>query len=225
MSFTYRERYAPVSLATLVRKVWVMNNGDNPQSFSTKSVLPNGCFNLALVQGPGLAIENRRGALRMPAGSYFCGQAQRSITTSIRPYTCVTMVQLHPWAVAQLTTASLADTADIIIPLTTVLPALGQALSVPVWPDEVAVLTCLQEHVPRLLVTPVDPLVQAACQRWQQTYGTLSVSALALEVGCSTRQLEKRFRYTVGLTPKMFGAAWSMPCRTRAIRNPSVSWP
>ena len=225
MSFTYRERYAPVSLTALMRKVWVMDNGDNPQSFSTKTVLPNGCFNLALVQGPGLTIDNRRGDLFMPAGSYFCGQARRSVTTAIQPYTSVTMVQLHPWAVAQLTTASLADTADVIVPLTTVLPALAQVLSVPAWPDEAAVLTCLQEHVPRLLVAPVDPVVQAACQRWQQTHGTLSVLALALEVGCSTRQLEKRFRYTVGLTPKTFATVLRVRGVVDALQNPSNAEP
>ena len=92
MSFIYREHYATAPLTDLVRKVWVMDNAQNPQPFSSKTVLPNGCFNLALVTGAGLEVRNRRGPLAMPEGLYFCGQARLSVDTLIRPRTSVTMV-------------------------------------------------------------------------------------------------------------------------------------
>jgi AraC-like DNA-binding protein len=188
MSFSYREQYTDAPLSEVVRKLWVMDNARNAQPFSSKSVLPNSCFNLALVTGAGMDVRNRRGPLAMPAGLYFCGQARLSVDTVIRPHTHVTMVQLHPWGPARLTTASLAGTADAIVPLAEVLPDLHQALLAQPWQEETAVLPLLSTLLP------------------QQTKGTVAVLELAQELGCSTRQLEKYFRQYIGLTPKEFTA-------------------
>lgn len=206
MPFTYRELYTAAPLAELVRKLWVMDNGHNALPFNSKIVLPNSCFNLALVSGAGMDIRNRRGPLAMPQGLYFCGQAQLSVDTLIRPFTTVTMVQLHPWAPARLTTSSLAETADAIVPLATVLPALQEALAPCLGQPETEVLACLHTQLPPLIVAADLPLLRRACQRWQQSKGTVAVLALARELGCSTRQLEKTFRYYLGLTPKEFTA-------------------
>jgi AraC-like DNA-binding protein len=206
MSFSYREQYTDAPLSEVVRKLWVMDNAHNTQPFSSKSVLPNSCFNLALVTGAGMDVRNRRGPLAMPAGLYFCGQARLSVDTVIRPHTHVTMVQLHPWGPARLTTASLAGTADAIVPLAEVLPDLHQALLAQPWQEEAAVLPLLSTLLPQLFVAEELPLLRQACQRWQQTKGTVAVLELAQELGCSTRQLEKYFRQYIGLTPKEFTA-------------------
>jgi AraC-like DNA-binding protein len=206
MPFTYREQYTtPASrLAELVRKLWVMDNARSPEPFSSKTVLPNSCFNVALVSGGGMDVHNRRGPLAMPEGLYFCGQARLSVDTLIRPFTSVTMVQLHPWALAQLTTASLADTADAIVPLDTVLPGLAPALHPYLGRPEDEVLAFLHAQLSQAVVAAEQPLLRLACQRWQQTRGIVTVLDMARELGCSTRQLEKIFRQGVGLTPKEF---------------------
>lgn len=206
MSFSYRELYTTPPLADVVRKLWVMDNARNPAAFSSKTVLPNSCFNLALVTGAGMDVRNRRGPLAMPEGLYFCGQARLSVDTLIRPFTTVTMVQLHPWALARLTPHTLAGTADALVPLATVLPVLHEALAPYLGQPEAAVLAGLQAQLPALLVAPELPLLRQACQRWQQTKGTVGVLALAQELGCSTRHLEKLFRQYLGLTPKEFTA-------------------
>lgn len=222
MSFSYREHYATAPLTDLVRKVWVMDNAQNPQPFSSKTVLPNGCFNLALVTGAGLEVRNRRGPLAMPEGLYFCGQARLSVDTLIRPFTAVTMVQLHPWAPSQLTTATLAGTADAIVPLATVLPALHAALAPGLGQPAEAVLAGLPAQLPPLLVAAELPLLRQACLRWQQTKGTLAVLALAQELGCSTRVLEKHFQHAVGLTPKEFTAVLRVRGVVDALQSPAA---
>lgn len=204
MAFVYREQYAPAPLEAIVRKVWVMDNSRSQEPFSSKTVLPNGCFNLALVTGAGLDVRNRRGPLAMPEGLYFCGQARLGVDTLIRPTTSVTMVQLHPWAASRLTTASLAATADAIVPLHTVLPALSQILWGYLGRPEEDVLTQLRAQQPGFTVAAEPALLRTACQRWQHTKGTLGVGTMAQEMGCSTRLLEKHFRQGLGLTPKEF---------------------
>lgn len=225
MSFSYRELYTAPPLADVVRKLWVMDNASNPAPFSSKMVLPNSCFNVALVTGAGMDVRNRRGPLAMPEGLYFCGQARLSVDTLIRPFTSVTMVQLHPWALARLTTQSLAGTADALVPLAAVLPALHAVLAPCLGQPEAVVLACLAAQLPGLLVAAELPLLRQACQRWQQTKGTVAVLALAQELGCSTRQLEKVFRQYLGLTPKEFTAVLRVRGVVDALQHPATAQP
>lgn len=204
MSFLYREQYTEAPLNELVRKLWVMDNASSMQSFDRKTVLPNGCFNLSLVTGAGLEVRNRRGPLVMPEGVYFCGQARLSVDTLIRPFTSVTMVQIHPWSMARFTNASFAHTTDTIVPLYSLLPALHDALQGYIGRSEGEVLSFLHTRLSEFVVNVELPLLRNACQRWQQTKGTVGVAELAQELSCSTRQLEKYFRHHVGLTPKEF---------------------
>ena len=220
MSFSYREQYTTFPLNEVVRKMWVMDNSLNPQPFSSKAVLPNSCFNLAFVRGSGLDVCNRRGPLAMPSGIYFCGQARLSIDTVIRPFTHVTMVQVHPWGLARLTTASLAYMADAIVPLATVLPDLNQALGTVAQNPEAEVLPFLMASLPRFIVADELPVLREACQRWQQTKGTLAVLELAQELGCSTRSLEKLFRHALGLTPKEFATVLRVRGVVDALQGP-----
>lgn len=209
-AFAYREQYASPPLTDWVRKFWVLDNGRNPAPVLNKNVLPNSCFNLAYVTGEGLLIHNRRGPLAMPAASYFCGQARGSVDVVIQPHTHVTMVQLHPWALAVLTSHSLAGTADAIEPLADLLPELAplhlSSYTLPEVPrGEEAVVRLMETKLPSL-AQPTAPasLLHRACQRLQQAKGCLGIAELAQELACSTRAVEKHFKHGLGLTPKEF---------------------
>jgi len=65
-------------------------------------------------------------------------------------------------------------------------------------------------------------VLRLACQRWQETKGTLAVQALAQELGCSTRLLEKHFRHAVGITPKEFATVLRVRGVVDALRDPGT---
>lgn len=208
-SFTYREHYTTPPFDQFIRKIWAMDNATNPQPVTHKYVLPNSCFNLALVTGNGLTIYNNRGFLEMPQARYFCGQARYRVEVLIKPFTQVTMVQLHPWTPAYWTTDSLAHTADRILSLASILPLVDElfkhyqpALIVDAHP-ETPLLTFIQDRFFQLpdRGNATFPIRQA-CLRLQQTKGCLRIGELAQELQCSTRHLEKQFKQLIGLTPK-----------------------
>jgi len=223
MSFCYREQYTRPPLAEVIRKFWVMDNARNPAAVRNKSVLPNSCFNLAFVAGGGMDIHNRRGQLTMPAGVYFCGQARRAVDVVLLPFTHVTMVQLHPWTPARLDSTSLADTADVIVPLGEVLSTLYEAVQFLLLDHETPIISFFQTHFARYLVADEPPLLRRACQRFQQTKGALAVGALAEELGCSTRLLEKQFRQYLGLTPKEFTTVLRVRGVVDALQTPGAN--
>lgn len=209
--FAYREQYTTPPLNQLIRKIWVMDNAANPHPVTNKNVLPNSCFNLAFIQGNGLTIHNQRGYFEMPQDRYFCGQARYRVEVIIKPFTHVTMIQLHPWTPAHWTTDSFADTVDRILPLASVLPAVNALFShydsttIQTAHAETSLIEFIQDHFFQLpsLANATFPL-QQACLRLQQTKGCLRIAELAHEFHCSTRQLEKQFKQSVGLTPKEF---------------------
>lgn len=207
--FIYREQYTTAPISQLIRKIWVMDNSANPNSVTNKNVLPNSCFNLAFVTGNGLTIHNQRGCLEMPQDRYFCGQARYRVEVIIKPFTQVTMVQLHPWTPSSWTADSLAHTVDSILPLRNILPLVDNlfsgydSASIQAAYSETALIAFTQAHFAQLphLANSTFPLRQA-CLRLQQTNGCLRIADLADELQCSTRQLEKQFKRYLGLTPK-----------------------
>jgi AraC-like DNA-binding protein len=52
---------------------------------------------------------------------------------------------------------------------------------------------------------PIDVPVASAIARLQKTGGTASITRLAADLGLGRRQLERRFRDRVGLSPRLFG--------------------
>ncbi|QHV95330.1 AraC family transcriptional regulator [Spirosoma endbachense] len=207
--FAYREYYTTPPLSQFIRKIWVLDNTTNPHPISDKNVLPNSCFNLAFVHGNGLTIHNQRGHLDMPQDRYFCGQARYRVEVIIKPFTHVTMVQLHPWTPSSWTADSLAHTVDNIVPLRNILPLVDNLfsgydpVSIQAAYSETSLIAFTQAHFAQLpnLANSTFPLRQA-CLRLQQTNGCLRIADLADELQCSTRQLEKQFKRYLGLTPK-----------------------
>lgn len=207
--FIYREQYTTAPISQLIRKIWVMDNSANPNSVTNKNVLPNSCFNLAFVSGNGLTIHNQRGCLEMPQNRYFCGQARYRVEVIIKPFTQVTMLQLHTWTPSSWTADSLAHTVDNILPLRNILPLVDNLFSsydpasIQAAYSETALIAFTQAHFAQLpnLANSTFPLRQA-CLRLQQAKGCLRIADLANDLQCSTRQLEKQFKQHIGLTPK-----------------------
>ena len=52
----YAEYYLSKKAERFVNKVWVLDNSMNDQPVNHKMVIPNGCFNVALVSGNGWEV-------------------------------------------------------------------------------------------------------------------------------------------------------------------------
>lgn len=219
--FAYREYYTVLPLAQLVRKFWVLDNAHNAAAVTQKNLLPNGCFDLAFIAGSGVAVRGQGGHQFLPAGHYFGGQARACVTVDLLPFTHVTLVQVHPWAVAALTPASIAGTADAILPLQYLLPTWPPLLPPAPGLPERAVIAFVEQHLGHLpgRQAPMTFLKQA-CQLLQHTHGQLSIQAVAQQVGCSRRLLEKRFHHHLGLTPKEFAAVLRVRSAVDTLHRP-----
>ena len=223
--FEYHDFFTTPPLDQTIRKFWLLDNHANSQPVLNQHVLPNGCFNVACVNGEGAVIRTRNGELTMLPASYFCGQATQSVDVLIRPFTQLLMLQLHPWSLSALTNQSVKNITDTVLPLRDILPQLAflidqdrtQKDQNKWWPN--AMMSVVESGWLSLLTTTPHPLLQQACQRLMQQKGSNSVQELAQTMNCSTRLLEKLFKHYIGLSPKRFSTILRVRAVVDAIRS------
>ncbi|MFP3598643.1 helix-turn-helix domain-containing protein [Chryseobacterium sp. SIMBA_029] len=200
--FRYDEYYVPNSLSFLIKKLWTLNNQDNPQCINNKSALPNGCFNIAFIIGRGVTIKNKNGKTHLTEGVYFCGQMTELLEIDIYPHSKATMVQLYPWTPVHFSAEDMSMHLDRFIKM-----------------DQFDISSLIQlgntenSHICRAVVAAFSPLfhinltvslLTKATQMIISSNGSLNISKLSANLGCSQRHLQKIFRKHIGLSPKRF---------------------
>lgn len=201
--FYYREYPANAPLSVYIKKFWVLDNSRQATAMSNKNILPNGCTNLAFISGEGISIKTKQDEIYLSAGIYLVGQLRSSIQVCIRPYTKITLVQLYPWTAGQLLSTSLEDTAGNFISLGDIDALLYQQLQQLPLDAEVQIVAFFEGALLRMLGNAGRrDILQPACRLIRAHRGSLGIHAIGVQLGCSTRYLEKQFRRHLGITPK-----------------------
>lgn len=203
--FHYLEFAIQDQSAFFIKKLWTLDNSTNQQPVLQKSILPNGCFNIAIINGQGVLVRHQNAAKQLTKGVYYCGQMTKAIQVDIMPGTKATMIQLFPWTpVHFLLPAVLSAFTDSIIPIHE-LPS-----NLPIQWDYLLELYN-ESQIHRYVVTQLSRsvrqnadsrLITDACRLMLERSGNIAVVALSTELRCSTRHLQKLFKAYVGLSPK-----------------------
>ncbi|SEW50129.1 helix-turn-helix domain-containing protein [Chitinophaga arvensicola] len=219
---SYREYPVAPVLSAYIKKFWVLDNSQESTPAGDKSILPNGCTNLAFIYGQGIGIRSRQTDIFLKAGIYLVGQLSTSIRVSIAPFTKITLTQFYPWTPGLLMPGSLADTAGGFIPLGDVDQRLYRLLE-PFSPDdEAGIMAFFCRSLTGLIIHPGrQEVLQAACNTLRTRRGGMAIRDLADELGCSTRHLEKEFRRGLGITPKDYAGI----IRVRSLVDAMVHQP
>lgn len=201
--FRYEEYYVRRELSLFIKKLWALNNVNNSIPVPNKFVLPNGCFNIAFIQGPGLKVQHQNTHWLLPAGVYFCGQFTEAVSVSIEPYSKATMVQLYPWTPVHFMSANLSLFTDQIVLTTDISFEPFDKLKI------VEGLSC--SSICRQVIAAFNPFLNfstasssilRSTQMIVNTHGNTTVAEVATALNCSVRYLQKLFKTYIGLTPK-----------------------
>jgi AraC-like DNA-binding protein len=111
----YSEYYLSKKAERFVNKIWVLDNTQNDQAVKHKKVLPNGCFNLALVTGNGWEVIIKNRCYKMVTGTYLNAQITQKAIINIESKTKVILIQLHAWAISLFPKYDLTKFRDVII--------------------------------------------------------------------------------------------------------------
>ena len=203
--FSYEEFLVNGVLNLFIKKLWSLNNLQNPDQITQKSILPNGCFTLAFIEGNGLSIEIGSEVAHYKEGVYFCGQLTKVIKVDVLPFTKAIMVQLFPWTPVHFTSLNMALYVNRLVPVED-LNLKIQLRSTPIL--NISYLSILKftwlNFAPLFKTNRSSDFITGSCKMLISSDHDQILKELCTRQGCSQRQLQKKFKRHLGLGPKEF---------------------
>ncbi|MBS7256392.1 helix-turn-helix domain-containing protein [Flavobacterium branchiicola] len=197
----YSEHYVNDESERFVSKIWCLNNSIGESLIENKLVLPNGCFNLALVNGNAIEVHTSRKKYQMTAGIYFCSQMTNKVLVNIQPKTKVTIIQLQAWTLSMFPKYDLSNFSDSIISIDPAeLPFTLQSNS-----DIETVLIKVNHFFEELNhLNPTQNTIEKICEIIRNQQEEISVSEIGKILKTSQRLLQIKFKSATGLTIKKY---------------------
>jgi AraC-like DNA-binding protein len=223
--FDYSELSVNDSLQFLINKLWVFENRDSSAVETNRTIVPNGCFNIAFITGRGALVTFNREVLELKRGIYFCGQATRSVAVDILPETKVIMVQLFPWSASMLTDLDMVECRNKIVPVSYINNDFEREAGAVDQGDENIILQFLRDRFNNFLhKNEHTSLVHQSCISIMKNNGRGSIRDLGCLLGCSTRHLQILFLRYIGMSPKEFSIIIKMRNTIDSIAYPSSAF-
>lgn len=197
----YSEHYVSKICERFVNKIWCLDNSIGESLIENKLVLPNGCFNLAIVSGNAIEVHTSKQKYEMSEGFYFCSQMTNKVLVNIQQKTKVTIIQLHAWTLSYLPNYDLNNFTDSIIKID---------------PAELPFKTNLNSDISVLLHTintsfeKLDSInsskntIEKICEIIKLHNEEISVSDIGKSLNASQRMLQIKFKSATGLTIKKY---------------------
>jgi len=197
----YSEHYVSKICERFVNKIWCLNNSIGESLVENKLVLPNGCFNLAIVTGNGIEVHTSKSKYEMNEGFYFCSQMTNKVLVNIQPKTKVTIIQLHAWTLSFFPKYDLNNFTDSIISLDSAeLPFKTNVNN-----DISILLNTINIYFEELhSVNPTKNTIEKVCEIIKLHHEEISVSEIGQSLKVSQRLLQIRFKSATGLTIKKY---------------------
>jgi AraC-like DNA-binding protein len=212
------------AVARFVEFYWMLE--DRSSASGVQRIVPDGRSGIILNWGQ--PFESHTGAAwKVQAECFFVGQITGPLL--LRPSGPAAMlgIQFRPHGATQLLRLPMSALTDSAIPL--------DALSRPLFRE----LDRLR-HLPSLAhaLAALDPilhtfaeqsgiddnLVAYAVRDIERTGGMVSIRDVAGRIGWSSRQLQRRFKDAVGISPKLFGRMQRFQRVFRAMEAPGSDW-
>lgn len=220
--FEYKELSVNDSLNFSINKLWIFENHDTNAIEANKTIVPNGCFNIAFITGSGAVVTFKKEVIKLKQGLYFCGQATQSVPVDILPETKVIMVQLFPWSLSMFTNYDMVQCRNKIIPISYINKDFEHEAGAIDQGDENIILKFLDDRYnSHLHKNEHTLLVHQSCAIIMKNNGRGTIKDLSRQLNCSSRYLQILFLRYIGLSPKEFSIIIKMRNTVDGIAYPS----
>ena len=215
---TYSEYYLSEKAERFVNKVWVLDNSQNDQAVCGKMILPNGCFNLAIITGAGVEVVTKKKAHILKEGIYLGSQMTEKVITNIEPYSKGIVIQLHAWTLSLFPQYNLRKFKDIVIPIDLEKLALKYKFKQELWSD----INHIKETSNKIFEDlyeqhPQKTLTELMCRQIENQ--TEKISKRIDGINYSNRALQIEFKKTTGLTRKQYSKLMNLRRTVDSISN------
>jgi AraC-like DNA-binding protein len=219
----YREIPPSARLQSFIDSLWILeHDGEDP---APQRVVPDGHPELILNWSqPFESFQSGQWQGQPPC--FLAGQIDGPLLLRPRGPAKILGIRFHPHGAARVLAPPMHELSGRFTPLDDLSPALSRSLNralesrEPIADVEAALWSAAAGHAD----DPGDPIVAAAVRRIALARGASDLAALARELGVSIRQLERRFRAGVGLSPKLFCRMQRFNHVFRVLSQQTRSW-
>jgi AraC-like DNA-binding protein len=201
----YSEYYVSENCERFVNKIWCLDNSIGESLIENKLVLPNGCFNLAIVNGNAIEVHTSKQKYEMNEGFYFCSQMTNKVLVNIQPKTKVTIIQLHAWTLSMFPNYDLSNFIDSIIKINPTELPFEKEIDLGLNSDISALLSIINHYFEELNTRHSNKnIVEKICEIIKLHNEEITVSEIGKNLNVSQRLLQIKFKTATGLTIKKY---------------------
>jgi AraC-like DNA-binding protein len=224
----YREFQPAPALAAHVECYWQLEGSAGPDAPAPERLLPDGCVELILNFGAPFREFTTAGASALQPARFVVGQMTRPVLVAPTGAVQLLGIRFAPGGTLPFLPVPAGELTGQLIPLAELSKGLEQELCGPVseartWLEKVALVEALllrRFHA----AAPRGASLQYALAQIVGRGGQLSVEQLAVDLGLSRRQLERRFLHEVGLGPKLLCRILRFQQVFRAVERATGDW-
>ena len=201
----YSEYYVSKTSERFVNKIWCLDNSIGESLIENKLVLPNGCFNLAIVSGNAIEVHTSKKKYEMNEGFYFCSQMTNKVLVNIQPKTKVTIIQLHTWTISMFPNYDLSNFSDSIIKIGSEELPFKTKIESDLNSDISILLETINGYFEELNISnPTKNIIERICEIIKLHNEEITVSEIGKSLEFSQRLLQIKFKVATGLTIKNY---------------------
>lgn len=199
----YKEFSVTSGAQRFINKIWRLNNTSS-KAIEPKSILPNGCQNIAIVDGSGAHVRTRDANYYLAPGCYLCAQMTAKVEVVLSGDTKITLIQLHPWTLSALIDFEMDNFIDQIEKVSD--SFLDQKIRLHAENQEELnrLILSINERFSEIGSVCIERLVEKICKDILWARGECKVADLVNKYECSMRTIQILFKRTTGLRLKQY---------------------
>ncbi len=200
----YGEHYVNSVTQRFVNKVWWLNNLNGLDDTKTHFVLPNGCHNIALIEGSGARVNTRKESYYLASGTYLASQMTAKVAVELSAKTKITLIQLQPWTLSMIFGLIWNGTADLVERIDGQFFGPTVSLDTNKKPGVEKLVLELDEHFMEFSNSCGRSLIESICNEILAIKGICKVVDIVSNYESSARTIQLAFKASTDLTLKQY---------------------
>jgi len=222
----YREIPPPAALAEHLECFWILQSNGDASHLPPQRILPDGCVELIVNFADPFSERGPHGFVRQPQ-HFVVGQMEQALEIVPTGRVHLLGIRFQPSGARRILGVPIHELSGRIVPMDALHRELGAAVrSACAASNGPARLRILEAALCRRATAgkPADPAVWGALKHMLETDGCAPVQELLAAAGISRRQLERKFKDWVGLTPRTLGRILRFQKVFKALESGAANW-
>ena len=197
--------YKIKNCSRFINKIWCLDNSTGHKTIEGLNILPNGCFNIALLIGHGAEVLLKDKSYDVDQGIYCCSQITKPVKLTLKENTQVILIQLHAWYFSYYDTIDYSNFIDDISKSTINNFLFNQHInlnSTSILQDTLEVVEKHHQNLENL--HPNQNPIEYITHQIVKDKGNSKITDYINQMSFSDRWIQQRFKKSTGLTPKQF---------------------